>query len=135
MRELCLGSHVSTALFVCLVLVEAVANANASVPKEDDSTSSLRQYLRSNKYSILPREIDECSLECCHQLFEPSCGNRSANPFTQIPLALQIILMTILIGMSAFFSGLTLGVRDGGKETIKFSCIRAVGSVLSERHL
>ena len=74
--------------------------------------SGRSQRLRSGSFHFASRAVGECSRECCDQLFESSsCDDESTdNPFTQTPLVFQIILIVLLIFMSAFFSGLTLGL-------------------------
>ena len=104
--------HVSTSSYLVLALSAVIFAVSAE--KVHDTDPSLQRHLRSNTNAFLSRNdraLTECSQECCDQLFEPSCDDEgSDNPFTQTPLAIQIILMAFLILMSAFFSGLTLGL-------------------------
>ena len=61
-------------------------------------------------------ETLQCSQECCIANYsdilpcEPEEESTADNPFAQTPLWFQIVLMIFLIIMSAFFSGLTLGI-------------------------
>ncbi|KAL7578316.1 hypothetical protein ACA910_012727 [Epithemia clementina (nom. ined.)] len=103
--------HVGTAILLYLAL--------SAFTKADEATaSSLRHHshLRSDATGLFrPRELAECSKDCCDELFQPPpCEDDapSDNPFTQTPLAIQIILIFALLFMSAFFSGLTLGLMS-----------------------
>jgi hypothetical protein len=52
-----------------------------------------------------------CNETCCEQ-FQKTCPSSSANPFSGVPLSIQIVLIIVLISFSALFSGLTLGLMS-----------------------
>lgn len=63
----------------------------------------------------LQDEQQQCTEACCIDTFgqlpcEPEEESTADNPFANTPLWFQIVLMVFLIIMSAFFSGLTLGL-------------------------
>jgi len=75
-------------------------------------------FLRSN--TAQPRFLQDqetCTESCCQQYIVDGCPvcqecvtPESSSPFSGLPEAVQIILMVVLIGFSAMFSGLTLGL-------------------------
>jgi hypothetical protein len=52
-----------------------------------------------------------CTETCCEQ-FQKNCPSTSSNPFSGVPLSVQIVLIILLISFSALFSGLTLGLMS-----------------------
>jgi hypothetical protein len=52
-----------------------------------------------------------CDETCCIQ-FEKKCDESSTNPFSGVPLSIQIVMIVLLISFSALFSGLTLGLMS-----------------------
>lgn len=101
--------------FVCsclFVLVSAaILGKAAALPM--DNTWNHQGHLRTSTTSrMIDRFLaDEtpCTAECCAEFY--ACPKEEEdNPFTNTPLAFQIILIVLLILFSAFFSGLTLGL-------------------------
>jgi Cyclin M transmembrane N-terminal domain len=54
----------------------------------------------------------ECTLDCCSQYEEELCGSDENGWITAIPFGIQISLVVFLLGVSALFSGLTLGLMS-----------------------
>lgn len=53
-----------------------------------------------------------CNETCCEQ-FQKTCpAETSTNPFSGVPLSVQIVMIILLISFSALFSGLTLGLMS-----------------------
>ena len=72
--------------------------------KTDSSSSS--QFLAARFL-----EDTECSVDCCKQFEDDLCPSEN-EWISNIPFAIQIILIILLLCLSALFSGLTLGLMS-----------------------
>lgn len=117
------------------VLVVVLFAATAAFPfdlfeKEEHVTVTTSSHLRVSSRFLQEVEGDSntttCSASCCTQQ-HPCPAESSSNPFTDVPVVLQYVMIVLLVCLSALFSGLTLGlmgldktgleiVMEGGNE-------------------
>jgi hypothetical protein len=70
-------------------------------------------YLRKQDFRMLQEaDIEECSLQCCQASYQDQLCPTENEWISAIPFSIQIILIVILLGLSALFSGLTLGLMS-----------------------
>ena len=97
-----------TKLLVSLALpitAAAVASTNPSFLRSGTSDN-----LRLLQQETTP-STGNCTVACCQKYIDcEQNDDSSANPFSALPDAVQLILMVLLLCMSAMFSGLTLGL-------------------------
>jgi CBS domain containing-hemolysin-like protein len=110
-----------SACFLATAFIWTLLPLAAAASHPDDNYSSAYEgagsYLRPRSGLVdtifTDRLLQEtCNETCCEQ-FQKTCPKEtSANPFSSVPLWGQIVLIVVLIGFSALFSGLTLGLMS-----------------------
>eukprot|EP00934_Nitzschia_sp_Nitz4_P000666 Nitzschia sp. Nitz4//scaffold112_size70979//48852//51327//NITZ4_005908-RA/size70979-augustus-gene-0.87-mRNA-1//1//CDS//3329533283//666//frame0 len=109
--KLALLSSLGIAALAAPGLSASLAGTSKSVLDHAENHSHLRQ---SFNEVVVERSLEDqlcCDVDCCMQFEKDICP--SDNEWIDaIPFAIQIILIVVLIGLSALFSGLTLGLMS-----------------------
>lgn len=89
---------------------DRTSNRQHFLRESSTDTTSLR-FLQDVEEGDDNNATESCTLECCWQYETTICPNEN-EWVTNMPLAVSIILIILLISFSALFSGLTLGLMS-----------------------